>query len=1160
MSLRFIYGRAGSGKTHFCLDELKTKIIGGDQTPFVLLVPEQYSFQAERDLIAMLKTGGILKTEVLSFQRLAFRVFNEEGGITYPHMHPAGKNMLLYRILDRMKGKLNIFNRSAEQPGFVGTLSTLITEFKRYNVTPRKLDTVVQNMNEDSPLKEKLMELAGIYKSFDELVQQRYRDPDDDLTLAAQKLKASSQYRGAEIWIDGFTDFTPQEYSIIQELLHQAKRVTITLTTDALDSETSEMDLFSSAKKAYQKLLFLSRQDNIAYEPPVRLHQKPLYRFRYSPELFHLEQNLNAHPYRVYPEPTTQISLFSNMNIFTEIESAATDILRLCRDEGFRFRDIAVVTRNLKAYEKLIEVIFTEFGIPSFLDRKLDIIGHPLVRLILSMLEIFSENWSYESVFGYLKSGLTGIEQSRIDQLENYVLACGIRGGKWTAKEEWNMIPELLPDERSLKSDTYGLKEINRTRMVLIAPLQEFRDRTKGRRTAAEFCTALFDFLCRLKIPERMEHLVDAFHETGDLIRANETSQVWNIVMALLDQMVEVMADDTFGVERFSNLLAIGFAEFKIGLIPVSLDQVLVGSVERSKSHAIKALYILGTNDGVFPANGGDEGIITDDERSSLQAAGMELAKSSRAKAYDENFLVYRTVTTPSDYLRISWPIADQEGKGLRPSMVINRLRKLFPAIREKSNLLPPDKDAEIMEQIVSGATAFRSLTAALRQKADGREILPVWQDVARWFLQQEKWKEPFSIVRQAFQYSNLAKPVMQQKLAELYGNPVISSVSKLERYTACPFSFFIQYGLDAKERKIFDMKPPDVGTFLHAAIERFSRMMNHTHYKSADGEDTPVTWRNFSREWCEQKVSEIVDDSLKSMKGSGISSSKHFTALTVRLKRVVTRAVWLIAEHIRRSGFNPMDYEVGFGEGEKYPPIVIEMDSGEKVRLMGRIDRIDAMETENGQYLRIIDYKSGSKDFKLSNVFYGLQLQLITYMDAIWKDAGEDAAHPLLPGGMLYFRVDDPIIRSDGEIDEEEIEKAIMKQLKMKGLLLADVKLIKSMDSEIDGASQILPATLNKGDVLGKNSSVATMEQFKLLRNYTRQLLKDISREIISGTVTIHPVKNKEGTACRYCSYLSICQFDTTMKDNAYHVLRDRNNDETWQLITEAIRKEQPE
>lgn len=1159
MSLRFVYGRAGSGKTHFCLDELKTRIRSGAENPLILLVPEQYTFQAERDLIAMLNTGGILKTEVLSFRRLAFRIFNETGGITYPHMHPAGKNMILYRILDRMKGTLKTYSRSAEQPGFISTLSGLITEFKRYNVTPEKLKEVVPQLQEGSALKEKLTELAGIYEAFDEALKKRYRDPDDDLTLAVQKLKHSSQFRNAEIWVDGFTDFTPQEYAILQELLLQAKRVTVTLTTDALDAETSELDIFASAKKAYNRLLYLAKQGNIAFEPPVRLFE--LYRFRESTELLHLEQNLNAHPYRIYPKATTQLSLFSAVNLSTEIEAVATDILRLCRDEGFRFRDIAVVTRNLSSYEKLIEGTFAEYGIPCFLDRKLDIANHPLVRLILAMLDIFIENWSYEAVFRYLKSGLTGIEQERIDRLENYVLACGIRGGKWTAEEAWTMIPELLPDEKSRTDYALLLEEIHQTRLQITTPLLEFRSRTRGRRTAAEFCTALFDFLGQLDIPRRMEQMVEDFRQRGDLILANEYSQVWNMVMALMDQMVEVMAEETFGVERFSNLLTIGFAEYKIGLIPASLDQVLVGSVERSKSHAIKALYILGTNDGVFPANGGDEGIITDDERACLAEAGVELAKSSRHRAYDENFLAYRAMTTPSHRLFISWPIADQEGKSLRPSMLINRLRKLFPAIREGSNILPPADNTRIVEQLVSPITAFRSLITALRQKADGREILPVWGDVARWFLSREEWQERFNAAREAFLYRNLAQPVMKDKLAQLYGNPMISSVSRLERYTLCPFAFFIEYGLGARERKVFEMRPPDVGTFLHAAIEQFSRLVAGQDANGAGSgteESAPITWRNFSREWCEQKVSEIVDDILKRMQGSAIASSKRYTALTARLKRVVTRAVWLIAQHIRRSGFNPVDYEVGFGNGEKYPPIVIELDSGEKVKLVGRIDRIDAMETEEGQYLRVIDYKSGTKDFKLSNVYYGLQLQLITYMDAIWQE--QDGTRPLLPGGMLYFRVDDPIIRLDGEIDREEIERAIMKQLRMKGLLLADVKLIREMDREIDGSSLILPATLNKGDVIGKHSSVATMEQFKLLRKYVRKLLSDISREIVKGKVSIQPTKSKEGTACRFCSYLPVCQFDPGMKDNTYRQLTDRGNEETWKLIAESVGKEQPE
>lgn len=1156
MSLRFVYGRAGSGKTHYCLNELKESIEKGSQNAKVLLVPEQFTFQAERDLATLLNTGGIIKTEVLSFRRLAFRIFNEVGGIAFTHIHPAGKNMILYRIIDKFKDSLVYFAKSANQPGFVKTLSSLITEFKRYNLTPEKLSLVQDKLEEEDNLKEKLSELALMYEHFDNTINERYRDADDDLTIASLKLLDSVNYRGADIWIDGFTDFTPQEYNMIDGLLALAKSVTITLTIDTLEEKEFSQGIFSSSGYAYRKLLQMAEKNKTPVDMRLCLNPNPLPRFFDNRELSHLEQYLDAHPYREYTEPTESISLFSSSNVFSEIETAATDILRLCRDKGLRFRDIAVVTGNLSGYENLIEIVFNEYGIPFFMDRKLNIANHPLVRLITSALEIFVENWSYESVFRYLKTGLTGIAEDKIDRIENYVLACGIRGSRWTGSEDWTMIPELLSGENDQDLKEF-FNDINNTRREIIKPLSDFRNETRGRRTAKEFCGALFDFLCALKIPEQIEDLTDNFRKKGELLLANEYSQVWNIVMELFDQTVEVMADETFGVERFLNIIKIGFDEYKIGLIPQSLDQVLVGSVERSKSHAVKAMYLLGANDGIFPEPGGDEGILSDEDRIRLNGLGIDLAKDTRTKVIDQQFMVYRTLTTPSDYLWVSWPISDQEGKTLRPSIIISRIRKLFPAITEKSNLLPPASNRDIVEEVALAAATFRHLTGVLRQKADGIEILPVWQDIYLWYNSRDEWKNTLSLIRKAFMYSNSAEPVSAEIVKKLYGEHLISSVSRLERYTTCPFSFFVQYGMGAKERKIFQLSAPDTGTFLHAAIERFSKLMDRKQTDTNNNEDQ-ITWRTFSREWCENKVSEIIDDMLQGMRGSGISSSKRLTALTVRLKRVVTRAVMIIAEHIRRSSFYPVDYETGFGDNEKYPPITLELDSGETVQLYGRIDRVDMLDSPDGKYLCIIDYKSGTKDFKLSNVYYGLQLQLITYLDAIWESGSKYSENPVLPGGMLYFKVDDPIIRSETRLNDEEIEKAIMKQLRMKGLLLADVKLIKQMDNTISGSSLVIPATLNKGDVIGKNSSVATKEQFELLRKYTQKLLKELSFEILRGSVPIKPVKDRKGEACRFCSFLSVCQFDTKMKDNTYRFLYEKDQDEIWRLLKANVHEKE--
>ncbi|MFZ3373245.1 MAG: helicase-exonuclease AddAB subunit AddB, partial [Desulfitobacteriaceae bacterium] len=994
MSLRFIYGRAGSGKTRFCLNELKTKITSGVAHPLILLVPEQFTFQAERDLITVLDTRGILKTEVLSFRRMAFRIFNEVGGITYPHLNSAGKSMIIYRILDKMKGNLKVFAKSADRQGFVKTLTSLFTEFKCYNITPEDLVQVSQGFAEDNPLKEKLLELNSIFTAFEKILVERYSDSDDDLTLASEKLNLTTMYEGAEIWIDGFAGFTPQEYQVVAKLLQTAVRVNISLCTDCLEGErpsdgrpSDGTDVFSAVKAAYRKLKRIAQELNIEVEPAVVLAEEPLFRFKTNAELAHLERNLSAYPYRIYRANTQDISLFSSVNIFSEIEAAARDMVRLCRDKGMRYRDMALMVRNLAAYERLIEVIFADYEIPYFIDQKIDITNHPLVRLLLSMLDIFKENWSYEAVFLYLKTGLTGVERSSIDQLENYVLACGIRGSRWTNEQDWTMSPGLIPDGRDSGGLKSALEEINRVRAAISEPLLKFRKQTKGRRKAAEICTALYDFLGALGVPERIEATIEQFRKSGQLNLANEASQVWNIVMEVFDQTVEVMGEETFGLERFSNILKIGLGEYKVGLIPASLDQVLIGSVERSKSHEVKALYILGTNDGVFPASTAEEGILSDLDRATLNQAGVELASDTRTKAFDEQYLVYRALTTAGNYLRLSWPIADQEGRTLRPSMIIARLRKLFPAISEASNILKPESDQAEMELVTGKNPTFKQMVSAFRQKAEGKDLRPLWQGVYQWFATQEAWQAKCESTRAAFRYKNLALPVSKAKVTALYGEPAYSSVSRLEKYTACPFAYYVQYGLGAKERKIYRLSPPDVGTLMHAVIERFSEQVVEQN----------LSWREFAREWCSAKVSEIMDEMLEKMQGSGLTGSKRYTALTLRLKRVISRAVWLIAEHIRRSSFNPIGYEMDFADGGKFPPIIIELETGEKIHLTGRIDRVDALKTAEGTYLRIIDYKSGNKDFKLSDVYYGLQVQLITYLDALWQNSGLDITPPVL-------------------------------------------------------------------------------------------------------------------------------------------------------------------
>ncbi len=1146
MGLQFIYGRAGSGKSFHCLNQIKQKILEDSNKKLVLLVPEQYTFQAEHDLIKVLESGGILKTEVLSFRRMAYRVLNEVGGITYPHIHPAGKCMILFNILDRMKDDFTIFHKSAGCQGFVNTISSLITELKRYNVHPGDLDSVLEGQEEDSYFFQKITEIKLVYSKFEEMLVSRYRDADDELTMLALKLEGTSMYDNAEIWIDGFSGFTPQEFEVISKLMVKAGIVHISMCTDVLDDQASDIsDVFNSSKKAYRKFCSIAKNNSVDILPPVGFSGVIPPRFRESEEIACLEENYFSYPYKTYQRTTSDIELFEAINVYSEIEECAGDIIRQCRDNGLRYRDIAVVTRNLAGYQELIEAVFDEYGIPCFIDSKSEITNHPLIRLVLSMLEIFIENWSYEAIFRYLKSGLTGFDKTRIDKIENYVLACGIRGSRWTQNTDWTMTPELITEDRLDINTEEFLYEINETRKMISEPLLRFREKTKGRKKASDFCSCLYDFLVESGVEERIEQYIQFFNNTGKLRLASEYEQVWNILMDVFDQVVEVLGDETAGIERFTNVLKIGLAEYKISSIPVSLDQVLVGSVEHSKSHEIQALYILGTNDGIFPSAGMSEGILSDADRLALNKNGVELASDTKSQVFDEQYLIYRALTTPKKYLRISWPIADHEGKTMRPSIIISRIKKLFPQVTQKSNVLKPQRDEDYIQLISSPIPVFNQMVLALKQKNNGVEISPIWYWVYQWYSDHTEWALKCQLMGNAFKYRNIALPVSKDNIRRLYGSNAYSSVSRLEKFTSCPFAYYVQYGLGAKERRIYQLSPPDVGTFMHSVIERFSKMV----------EEQEISWRAFDRAWCAEQVSMIVDELLESMKNTIIGGSKRFRALTSRLKRVVTRAVWLIAEHIRRSSFEPVGYEVDFGEGGKFPPIVIELDSGEKITLVGRIDRVDAFSSNDGTYLRIVDYKSGQKDFKLSDVYYGLQMQLITYMDALWENSGRNTDTGVYPGGMLYFKVDDPIVRGSGASTEEEIEAAIMKKLKMKGLLLADVQLIRHMDNTIEGSSLIIPARINKGDTLGR-SSVATLEQFTVLRSYVKKLLKDLCGEIMKGNVPIKPYKKKKLTSCQYCSYSSICQFDLTQKENSFNLLHDRENDDVWKLMYETLEK----
>lgn len=1204
MGLRIVYGRAGSGKSAFCLHEIKNR--SGARHPLILIVPEQFSLQAEKNLAKTTGSSGIFSAEVLSFRRLAFRVFGEVGGISRKHLNASGKSMLLFRILDSLSNELKVFSRAALRKGFTETLSDAITEFKRYDIPPEHLYKAADKLDSGIPLKDKLSDLALVYSEFEKQLHVNYLDADDDLTELYKKLDGSRQFDGAEIWIDEFSGFTPQEYKVIGKLLHKAERITVCLCTDSIPDGTGSHSggyamggtmVFEPVMKTASKLLRLAEKEGVRVEKLLKLNGENgiLPRFSDSEELGHLERNFYSYPYRKFAKYSGDVCISASANPYSEVEDCARDIIRLCRERGFRYRDIAVTMRNPDSYSGIIKSVFTRYGIPFFLDGNRNIDSHPLIVFIRSALEVITSNWSYEAVFRYARTGLCGVPRDDLDLLENYVLANGIRGNTWTRSEDWDR--PLTPTYGNSEPDpreTDCLNRINEARRRLAGPLEAFRHKTKGGANAVTFCTALYELLCETGADKRMDELSRQIAAEGLLDRADEYRQVWNIAMDVFSQIVEVLGEEKLGVERFSEVLAAGFEGHKMGLIPPALDQVLVGSIERSRSHDIEALYILGVNEGVLPGTKMDQGLISDSDRDSLEQLGLELAGNTANRCLEERFMVYMALATPSSYLWLSCPTADREGKALRPSRVMTEVKRILPGALTRSSVASAGCDA--IELPSAQEPVFDELVVRLRRYYDGETVNDGWRDIYRWFANNSRWKNKCADIINGLNYTNQARQLRYGRAADLYGKPLFTSISRMEAYSSCPFSYFAKYGLKARERRIFSFEPVDAGTFMHSIIDEFSRML------AKKG----VSWRQLDRKWCGEQISGLVDKWLEANTGSVLVSSRRYRYLSEKLRRTVTKAVMLISRHIGSGGFEPSGYEVEFGDRGRYPAISIALPSGECIKMTGRIDRIDTLKNEDGTYLRIIDYKSGNKALKLGDVYYGLQLQLLTYLDAVLEseegacterageqagagqgDAGQagvgqacagqadadqvgagqdgDAAgevgctagqtlknNGLKPAGVLYFRLDDPLIRCDRNVTEEEIEKAIMKELRMKGLVLADVKLLKEMDRQMDGDSLIIPARINKDGTLGK-SSAATQEQFDVLRRYVRKTLASIGSGILEGNVAISPYKKKATTACAYCSYSSVCQFDTSLGDNRYRLLNEHKDEEWWQLMREA-------
>jgi len=1127
MSLRFILGRAGSGKTTFCLNAVKDALkIPCKEHSLILLVPEQATFQNELELCTTRALGGIMDAQVLSFRRLAWRVLQEVGGGARVHLGDLGKAMVIRRFIENRKDELQVFSGAGNRPGFVDSLAGAISEFKLYRISIDDIAKVlVEKSGEDSLLTAKLTDLKLIYSDLEEYLEGRFLDPDDYLSLLAQKIPCAPSLKDAEIWLDGFTGFTPQELEVIGALFKTARRVNITLTLD------DRGEVFTVTRNTYQKLSQIALEAGTTIEKPLILDRDLPYRFRTSPPLAYLEKAFFDIEQGAYSQEVAEIKIISAQNHRAEVEAIAREIRRLCREEGYRYKDIAVILRDFAHYDLIIETVFFDYEIPFFLDRKRTVLHHPLVELVRSALETVAEDWSYQAVFRYLKTDLTGLSREEVDLLENYVLAYGIKGRKWYDEKPWQ----------------YGKEAgyLNKLRQKAKKELEPFFLKVKGAAKSADIARALFELLQDLKVPQKLETWAQKANEEGRLEAAREHSQIWDGIVDILDQVVETMGEEEIELESFIKIINAGLESLRLGLIPPGLDHVVIGSLERSRNPNIKGAFVLGVSDGVIPKKTQSEGLFNDWEREFLREMGLELAPGSKEKISDEEFLIYTALTRASKYLVLSYPLADSEGRALRPSSVIRRIKELFPSITEiYTGLEPPGDVAGDLEFISHPQKALAFLGAKLREAKEGQAVDPIWWDVYHWLLTNYGEKRGLLKVVNGLFHTNRTEPIDHVLARKLFANPFRVSVSRLEKFQACPFSHFTTYGLKLKERQVFKLTQPDLGQFFHGALESFARKL----------EEKNLDWAEVDKGQVLAISGQIVEDLIPRIQSEILLSSARYRYLTKKFKKTVQRAALVLMEHARRGKFRPVGLEIAFGPEGQLPALKLVLADNTEMELVGRIDRVDAALKGDKYVLRVIDYKSGSAGLSLLEVFYGFKLQLLAYLDIVLTYARQLVdSEEVLPAGVLYFYLKDPLITSFGPLSDEAIEAGILKELKMQGLVLADVEVFNLLDAQTkDGWSPIIPAGINKdGTAFHKASKVASLEQLEFLRKHIREVLQQSGEKILAGDVSISPYQLKDFKACQHCSFQVVCQFDTQLAENSYRAVKELENEEIWTLLS---------
>lgn len=1155
-------GRAGAGKSRRLFDRIGEELRERpDGPPLVLLVPEQMTQEADRAFAA--KYGGTVRAQSLSFRRLAFRVMQELGGASRVHIDDTGKKMLLYKIARRRAKELRAFRRLTEGAGWVDAVHEWFAECKRYAVDAERLRETAASESLSPLLRDKLHDLALIVGEMEAELSGRYVDSEDYIAMLAAHIPASRTIREARVWVDGFHGFTPTEMMALRQLCKHAAEVTVALTLDRDMREAEpldELDLFHPTASTLRALKRMAAEEGVPVEEVTVLEGGEGDRYR-SPALRALEGAFaakeNGAAYAGPAPAGDALTLCSAANPRAEAEAVARDIVRLVSAGEARWRDVAVFVRNWEGYGDILAATFADHDIPCFLDQKRAVTHHPLVELVRSALDVVLTRWTYDAVFRVVKTDLLfpqGTFRSdaearfAMDKLENVVLEYGLKGYRWTDGKPWrlNAGAPLEGDEAAYAERMQAEEErIHRWRALVAAPLAAFEKRLGAAKTMREQAEALYRFLEDVGAADTLTRWSAEAERDGRAERAKEHEQLWDRVIDTLDQLVELVGDEPADTELFAGMIGAGLDGIRMGLVPPALDQVLVGSLDRTRTFGVKRLYLLGVNDGVIPMRPKEKGVVTEAERGRLHASGLELAPDDRRRLLDERFMLYNALFLPSDGLWVGYALSDPEGASLLPSEWIRKLQALVPDAQLR--FAPGDApaasgDEEALERLSRPSRALSELLPQLRRWKRGEPVSGVWWAVYNWLCARPYWSERLRTMLPSLEYANREEPLTEETAKRLYGEALRSSVSRLEKFAACPFAHYAAYGLRLTERRLYRLEAPDIGQLYHAALSQLSKRLA----------DEGRSWADIDAEEALRLAYETVEALAPKLMSEILFSSNRHRYMTRKLKQVVGRTSEALQGQASRSGFRQAASELSFGADGAMPPLRFELPNGGVMELHGRIDRIDAAAGERGEwYLRVVDYKSREHKLTLADVYYGLSLQLLAYADAAGTHSASWFGREAEVAGALYFHVHRPTLALANRAEPEEAAAESFKRFKMRGLVLDAPEAARLMDTALEkGISPVVPIEWKTDGTLSARSKAASAARWRRLRAFVRAKMTELGADVACGRIEAAPYRDKQETPCAFCAYKPVCGFDPELDGNAYRLLPPLSDEEAWARI----------